>query len=129
MGLNIPATNSSFAGETTNENFGAGSRGTALLLDEIGRVELAIAESIEGSVHDVADCVIYSSTHWLGLNHTFNKVLKKPSTEIINLLWYDNPDGEAEGLYKTPEPGVIELIDVEYYQKTHPEIFQYAEPD
>lgn len=114
MVLTVPSTNSSFAGETTNENFGAGSRGTALLLDEFGRVDMSVAESIEGSVHDVAECVIYSSTHWLGLNHTFNKALKKTTTRVINLFWYDNPE-EMYGLYKTSEPGKIEIIDNKYY--------------
>jgi len=114
MVLTIPATNSSFSGETTNENFGAGSRGTAILLDEIGRVDLSVAESIEGSVHDVADCVIYSSTHWLGLNHTFNKALKKETTRVINLFWHQNPE-ENYGLYKTTEPGKFEIVDKEYY--------------
>lgn len=115
MVLTIPATNSSFSGETTNENFGAGSRGTAILLDEIGRVDLGVAESIEGSVHDVADCVIYSSTHWLGLNHTFNKVLKKSTTKVINLFWYNNPE-ENYGMYTTSEPGKFEFVDKEYYE-------------
>lgn len=114
MVLTIPSTNSSFAGETTNENFGAGSRGTALLLDEFGRVDMSIAESIEGSVHDVADCVIYSSTHWLGVGHTFNKAIKRDTTHIINLFWHTNPE-ENQGLYKSPEPGKIEIVDTDYY--------------
>ena len=115
MVLTIPSTNSSFAGETTNENFGAGSRGTALLLDEFGRVDMSIAESIEGSVHDVADCVIYSSTHWLGIGHTFNKAIKRKTTHTVNLFWHSNPE-EMCGLYKTSEPGKIEIIDTDYYE-------------
>lgn len=114
MNLTIPSTNSSFSGETTNENFSAGSRGTAILLDEFGRVDLGLAESIEGSVHDVADCVVYSSTHWLGPNHTFNKCLNKETTELIELYWYANPE-EMYGLYTTTEPGKIEIIDKDYY--------------
>jgi len=121
MVLTIPSTNSSFSGETTNENFGAGSRGTAILLDEIGRVDLSVAESIEGSVHDVADCVIYSSTHWLGLNHTFNKALKKSTTHVINLFWYQNPE-ENYGLYETKEPGEYKLLDEEYYKNKEIEV-------
>ena len=114
MNLVIPSTNSSYAGETTNENFSAGSRGTAILLDEFGRVDLGLAESIEGSVHDVADCVIYSSTHFLGPNHTFNRCLQKETTELIELYWYDNPE-ERSGIYTTPEPGKIEIQDKDYY--------------
>ena len=125
MNLVIPATNSSFSGETTNENFGAGSRGTSLLLDEFGRVDYALAESIEGSVHDVSNCVIYSSTHWLGPGHTFNKCIHKESTEFIELLWYTNPE-ENLGLYTTPEPGVVEILDVDYYKENYPELMEYT---
>ncbi len=125
MVLSIPETNSSFAGLTTNESFAAGSRGTALLLDEFGRVDYSIAESIEGSVHDVSNCVIYSSTHWLGRGHTFNKCLEKETTKIISLLWYDNPE-EAEGLYTTQSVGEVELIDVDYYRRNHPEVLKYG---
>lgn len=115
MLIEFPRTNSAIVGETTNENFSAGSRATALLLDEIGRVDMSVAESIEGSVHDVSDCVIYSSTHWLGINHTFNKALKKSSTKIVELLWYDNPE-KNKGLYASPEPGKLELLD-DFYTK------------
>lgn len=114
MVLTVPATNSSFAGDTTNESFSAGSRGTAVLLDEFGRVDHSIAESIEGSVHDVAECIIYSSTHWLGENHTFNKCLKKDTTTTISLMWYQNPE-EMQGLYTTEQAGSFEIIDEEYY--------------
>jgi len=115
MVLTIPATNSSFSGETTNENFSAGSRGTAVLLDEFGRVDHSVAASIEGSVHDVADCVVYSSTHWLGKNHPFNICLEKETTKTIELYWYMNPE-ENFGLYTTPEPGKVEMLDKGYYE-------------
>jgi hypothetical protein len=115
MVLTVPATNSSFAGDTTNENFSAGSRGTGVLLDEFGRVDYSVAESIEGSVHDVANCVIYSSTHWLGVNHTFNKCLNKATTKVVELMWYDNPE-EMAGLYTTDSIGSYEIIDKDYYK-------------
>jgi len=126
MNIVIPETCSSMTGETTNESFSAGSRATALLLDEFGRVEYSVAEAIEGSVHDVCNCIIYSSTHWLGINHTFNKCLQKPTTEVIKLLWYDNPE-ESKGLYKTPEPGIVEIVDIDYYTKYYPELLEYME--
>jgi len=125
MNLVIPATNSSFSGDTTNENFAAGSRGTALLLDEFGRLDTATAKSIEGSIHDVADCVIYSSTHWYGLNHPFNLCLNKETTEFIELIWYDSPV-EAPGLYETKDRGEITLIDVEWWRQNHPEVLEYV---
>lgn len=124
--LEIPMMSSSIVGETTNESFSAGSRATAMLLDEFGRVDPSVAESIEGSVHDVTDCVIYSSTHWLGLGHPFNKALKKESTTVVELMWYSNPE-KAWGLYNTSEPGIVELLDVDYYKEKYPEILSYVE--
>jgi hypothetical protein len=122
MLLTIPFTQSGIVGETTNESFSAGSRGTAILLDEFGRVEKAVADAIEGSIHDVANCVIYSSTHWLGINHTFNVCLEKPTTEKITLIWSDNPE-ENYGLYRTPEPGKIQIVDIDYYRSKSPSVF------
>ena len=73
--MRIPYNNSRISGETTNESFSAGSRSTAILLDEFGRVDHSTAKAIEGSVHDVSPCVIYSSTHWLGQEHPFFPIL------------------------------------------------------
>jgi hypothetical protein len=122
MQLNIPAVNSVIRGETTNESFSAGRRSTAIFLDEFGRVEPRVAESIEGSVHDVTGCVIYGSTHWYGESHPFARALRKPSTAVVNLLWYENPE-KAAGLYKTPDYNVIEIVDKEYYTTNYPQIF------
>jgi len=127
MLLRVVPNSSTINGETTNESFSAGSRGTSMLLDEFGRVDKYIADSIEGSIHDVTDCVIYNSTHWLGLNHTFNQVLHRPGLEIITFDWWENPDGKNQGLYTSNSPGEVELIDIEYYQKNYPELLKYAE--
>ena len=119
------AKNSAIIGETTNENFSAGSRSTAILLDEFGRIRKTITDSIEGTVHPISDCIIYNSTHWLGENHTFNVCLNKDTTKKIDLLWHENPV-KAKGLYKSPEVGVVELIDEKYYRENFPEILEYA---
>jgi len=128
MQIVIPETGSSIQGETTNESFSAGSRASAICLDEFGRVEKVTADAIEGSIHDVADCVIYSSTHWLGINHTFNRCLKKPTTEVIRLLWYDNPV-ENYGLYQTKRLGEVDLVDEDWWLKHYPELKKYAETE
>jgi len=117
--------NSAIIGETTNENFSAGSRSTAMLLDEFGRIRKNITDSIEGTVHPITNCIIYNSTHWLGAGHTFNVCLNKETTKRIDLLWWENPV-KAEGLYRSPEAGMVELIDTEYYRKHCPEIFEYV---
>ena len=114
MLLTIPQNSSSIVGETTNESFSAGSRATALLLDEFGRVDATTATAIEGSVHDVSPCIIYSSTHWLGAGHCFNQCLSKATTKVVNLLWYDNPT-KNQGLYTSSELGKYEILDNEYY--------------
>jgi len=121
MLIRINNTKSTITGETTNDNFSAGGRSTGAFLDEIGRVEKSIADSIDGSIHDVTNCVIYGSTHWLGPGHTFNIVLGKESTKVITLLWPDNPK-KNPGVYTSPEPGKIRLLDLAYYKKFCPSL-------
>lgn len=121
MQITVPDTNVVIRGETTNESFSAGRRATAMLLDEFGRVEPRVAESIEGSVHDVTGCVIYGSTHWYGEHHPFNKALKKSSTRVVSLLWYQNPEKNG-GLYVTPDYDIVELRDRDYYLTKYPDI-------
>jgi hypothetical protein len=128
MLLTIPCNNSSIVGETTNESFSAGSRATALLLDEFGRVDATTATAIEGSVHDVSPCIIYSSTHWLGAGHQFNLCLGKATTKVVELLWYTNPV-KNEGLYTSPKPGFIQLLDIDYYMKKAPLVFKQYTKD
>jgi len=125
MLLKVKETDSVVRGETTNESFSAGYRATAMVLDEFGRVEKRTADAIEGSIHDVTDCVIYSSTHWLGIGHTFNECLHKDTTKVVTLPWYENPE-KAEGLYETPQPGIVKLVDVEYYRRNHPRLLDYV---
>ncbi len=122
MMIQVGATGSVIRGETTNESFSAGRRATAMFLDEFGRVEPSVAESIEGSVHDVTGCVIYGSTHWYGDNHAFAKALRKSTTKVVSLPWWDNPNKKA-GLYKSPDYDIIEIVDKDYYLKNYPGIF------
>ena len=112
---------STIAGKTTNDNLAAGGRATGLFLDEFGRVDKSIAESIEGTIHAVANCIVYGSTHWYGPGHTFNRVLQRPAIKVITLPWFENPFKRL-GLYTSPEPGLIKLIDIDYYKKIYPKI-------
>ena len=121
MQLTLGYSGSVIKGETTNESFSAGRRATAMFLDEFGRVEPRPAKSIEGSIHDVTNCVIYGSTHWFGENHVFNKVLEKPSTTVVELPWYDNPV-KAAGLYTSHDYNYVEILDRGYYESQYPEI-------
>lgn len=124
--VHFKQTNSTINGETTNENFSAGGRATAVLLDEFGRVPKAIAEMIEGAVRDVSKCIIYNGTHWLGAQHPFNISINAPTTHKETLFWFENEEKSA-GLYVVPEPNVIELLDEKYYWNKYPELFNYAE--
>lgn len=121
-----PAINSAIDGEATNENFGAGGRTTAIFLDEFGRVDKSLAESIKDSVNDVTNCVIYGSTHWYGSNHPFNKVVKSKYIKTTMLPWYKNPE-KNYGLYTSPDLNVIEIIDIDYYRRICPEVFDSIE--
>jgi len=121
--LNI---NSAIDGEATNENFGAGGRTTSVFLDEFGRVEKSLAQSIKDSINDVTDCVIYGSTHWFGTSHPFNKVVMDKTVKTVSLPWYKNPE-KNKGLYTSPDYDVIEIIDIDYYRKLCPEIFNGIE--
>jgi len=115
-------------GESTNENFGAGDRRTAILLDEFGRVDYSIAKNIRDTINDTTNCAIYSSTHFYGAGHPFNKVLRNQSFKIITLPWYENPE-KNYGLYTSPDLNVIEIIDIDYYRKICPEVFNNIKPN
>jgi len=97
--------NSTIDGEATNENFAAGKRCTALILDEFGRVMPNLAASIDDTIKDVSDCIIYNSTHWYGAGHIFNKSLKRKSTKVITLPWWENPE-KNKGLHYADDEDV-----------------------
>jgi len=99
------------AGESTNDNFGAGSRHSIVFID-------------------VSDCVIYCSTHFYGVAHPYNQLLTGQfgQKEILTLAWEDNPE-ENVGLYRSPEPGVVAVRDIAYYRAKCPEVFNDIEAD
>ena len=115
-------------GESTNENFGAGDRRTAILLDEFGRVDYNLAKDIRDTINDTTECAIYSSTHFYGAGHSFNKIIKNKTVRTIVLPWYEHPEKKA-GLYKSPDINIIELVDIDYYRHRCPEVFDEIEPN
>lgn len=94
--------NSSIDGEATNENFGAGKRVTALVLDEFGRVQPNLAQSIADTVRPISECIIVNSTHFFGASHPFNKFLQRKDLTKIDLMWWENPM-ESQGFYLDEE--------------------------
>lgn len=123
MLIYFPQTNSTIIGETTNENFGASKRATAVWLDEFGRLPPKIAESVEGTVRDVSSCIVYCSTHWFGTNHPFNLAINKDTTKHCTLFWWENPE-KTKFLYSSPKEGFVELLDIESYRQTYPELIE-----
>lgn len=122
--------NSGINGESTNESFGAGDRATAVLIDELARIEPTIAQSIIENINDVSDCCIYNSTHFKwGAAHPFNKLLKENKVKTFTLSWEGNPQ-KSVGLYKSPSKGIIKLEDLDYYKKTYLDVFNcYTKDD
>jgi hypothetical protein len=115
-------------GEATNENFGAGDRRTAILLDEFGRVEPRVAQSIRDSVADVSDCVLYNSTHFYGRSHPFAKLRFSGKIKVFCLPWWRNP-AKTEGLYRSPSLNYVSIRDVEYYKTKYPGLFDNIKAD
>ncbi len=114
-------------GESTNENFAAGDRRTAIFLDEFGRVDYNIAKNIRDTVNDTSDCIIYGSTHFYGAGHPFNKVLRNKNIKKSLLPWYKNPE-KNKGLYTSPDLNTVEIVDIDYYREICPLVFNDIEP-
>jgi len=103
------------SGEATNENFGAGDRQNAILIDE-------------DSVHDTSECIIVNSTHFWGPEHPYNQLLTQRygKIEVCKLPWWENPT-KNKGLYMSPKYDVIEIEDIDYYRELCPEVFNNIE--
>ncbi len=120
------------SGEATNENFGAGDRQNAILIDEYGRMDHAMAVNIIDSVHDTSDCLIVNSTHFWGPQHPYNQLLTQRYGKIAisKLPWWENPT-KNKGLYISPDYDVIQINDIEHYREICPEVFgriKFMEP-
>jgi len=114
-------------GEATNENFGAGDRRKAVLVDEHGRIDHRMAGAIVDNLPDTTDCTIYNSTHFYGVGHPYNKLLSSSKIDVIVLPWERNPE-KNEGIYRSPEYDIIEIRDIDYYNNICPEAFENVKP-
>ncbi len=119
--------NSKVGGEATTNNFGAGDRAKAVLVDEAARIEPDIFQYISDNIQDTSPCCIYNSTHFKwGSGHGYAKLINSNKIEVVTMGWEWNPT-KNEGLYNSPELGVVDLLDVEYYHREYPAIFDFAE--
>lgn len=110
-------------GEATNESFGAGNRATAVLVDEVARIEPEPAQYIIDNIRDVTNCCIFNSTHFKwGAGHPYAKLLRSNKIKVITLGFEDNPM-KNYGMYRSPKRGYIEIKDIDYYRQKNPEIF------
>ena len=115
-------TNAMIEGESTNESFGAGNRATAVLVDEAARIDPEPAQFIIDNIHDTTRCAIFNSTHFRhGSAHPYNHLLISNKIPVIELGYETNPE-KATGLYTSPEKGVVELVDINYYAQKYPEL-------
>lgn len=113
-------------GEATNENFGAGDRRKAVLVDEHGRIEHRMAAAIVDNLPDTTNCTIYNSTHWYGIGHPYNRLLSSGKVDVVVLPWEKNPV-KNKGIYRSPNYDEIEIRDIDYYRQIAPEVFDNIE--
>jgi len=107
-------------GEATNDSFGAGNRATAVLVDEMARIEPKTAQYISDNIRDTTDVAIFNSTHFLwGSGHPYSKLLKSNKIERFVLGWEHNPEKNV-GLYQSPAVDIIKIFDIDYYRKQSP---------
>ncbi len=109
-------------GESTNENFGAGDRASICVVDEHGRMDYSIAQSVVENLSDTCNCNIYNSTHFYGTAHPYNQLLVSSKLPVIVLNWERNPE-KNQGLYKSPDYDQIVIADLEYYKSISEEAF------
>jgi hypothetical protein len=127
MHLGNEENGSSIDGEATNENFGAGDRRTAVMVDEHGRIDYNIAQCISENLSDTCNCNIYNSTHFYGIGHPYNKLLKSGKIPIFTLAWEENPE-KNKGIYRSPDYNIIEIKDLDYYKEKYPGCFDKVNP-
>lgn len=119
--------NSKIGGEATTDNFGAGDRAKAVLVDECARIEPGIAQYIIDNIQDTTHCAIFNSTHFKwGSGHPYAKLINSNKIEVVTLGWETNPT-KNYGLYRSPELDEIEVSDINYYRDMCPGIFNHIE--
>lgn len=119
--------NATIEGESTNESFGAGNRATAVLVDELARIEPDVAEYIIENIHDTSPTVIFNSTHFrYGAGHPYSKLIRSNKIKVVTLDYESNPE-KNQGAYYSPVEGIVEILDTAYYKDNYPGLLDYAE--
>jgi len=120
---------SAIDGESTTENFAAGDRRTAILLDELARVEINVAQGIIDASSDVTDCKIINSTHTTTA-HPYCKLRRGITAKIkvFILPWYKDPRFNR-GLYQSPDYGQVLIHDIKYWRNAYPGYFDDVHAD
>jgi len=115
-----------YRGDTTNIGFGKGFRTTSALIDEAAQIEPKPVQWIIENLVDTTPCSIFNSTNgpWGG-SHPYNKLMERYKDKVVILDWLDNPT-QAYGCYISRKEGEVDIIDIGYFKKNYPEIFNYG---
>lgn len=110
-------------GESTTDDFAAGDRRTAILLDELARVDPTIAQGILDAASDVTDCRIINSTHTTAA-HPYCKLRRgiTAKVKVFVLPWWKDPR-KNDGLYQSPDYSMVTLHDIQYWRDKFPDLF------
>jgi len=114
---------SAIDGESTTENFAAGDRRTAVLLDELARVDITVAQGIIDASSDVTDCKIINSTHTTTA-HPYCKLRRgiTAKVKVFVLPWWKDPRFN-KGSYQSPDYGKVTIFDIKYWRENYPGVF------
>lgn len=104
-------TDSSMDGESTNEFAGIADRRYALLIDEFSKMDNQ--NIIFRGTRDVTNCRIFNFTPE-GATNMASRLVLNPKFRKLTLHWSTHPI-KAVGLYRVPEDGEVEFIDMDYW--------------
>ena len=100
-------------GESTTGNMGAGSRHTAIGMDEFARVmPVSLGFAALAATQSVSNCRIINSTHQ-GVMVAYYAVFQNPNVKKLVLDWKDDPR-KNPGLY-TSKNGRVVFLDETYW--------------
>ncbi len=108
--LENPENGSVIDGEATTENFSAGDRRSAILLDEFAKVKTG--HQILSATMPATNCRLFNSTP-LGTANAFYD-LTRTNIKKLRLHWSSHPI-KSRGLYTTDENGSLKILNEEGY--------------
>jgi len=108
-------------GESTNADVGAGGRRQAVLCDEFARVSPPDADTIQETLSDTTPARIFNSTPTTR-GHPFGVLRFSGRVKVFTLGWWRHP-WKIKGEYNTPDLDRVCIVDIDYYRKKYPGVF------